>query len=138
MIACLFARKWQTAIWSWVVCSGIIFTNWLRSCHLGISLFCFLCCPFSKFLIFFVFFVFYEIFPDVYPPFSPLNFFLSMKYLDFSFNLSRRSLHLWTLARPEYSPFLRRPEPWIYNILAWNHLEVLTAHPPWLGDEENF
>ena len=128
MIGCLFARKWQTIIWNWVVSSRRVFVIWLRSCHFGICLLCFLCCLLCKVLIF-IFLRFLGFFLIFAIHFCFLTFSLSMKPLDFSFNFFRRSLHFWALIKPKYSSSLGSPETLIYKASAMNCLNGLRGGP---------
>ena len=124
---CFFVRKWYITIWSWLVCSRRFFAICLRSCHLGIYLFCFLCCTLSKFSSPLDFFVFYQIFPDFSPQFSFFKLFLKHEITRLPFQFFLLKLNFWALVRPKYLPFLKRSETGVQNI----SLESF-----WLGDEK--
>ena len=87
-----------------------------------------------SFLLYFLYFT--ESFLDICLPFSLSNF--SLRHEITRLNFSRRSLNFWALVRPEYLPFLGRPETWLYRTLTWNCLEGHRGRYSWLGDEENF
>ena len=71
------------------------------------------------------------------PPLSLSNFFFKHEIIRL-LQFFPSKLTFWALVRPEYSPFLGRPETQIYETLAWNRLEGLRGLLPWLSNEENY